>query len=311
MKKAKNNHERKKIKAISLLAIIIITFLVINGIRIILNKQVYNESINLATNITTITGTNPTEQNQDSFEEVPEKEIVATNSTCAWVKTTIKAPITEFVEDIEYVDEVRTKNMSYTYSNEEPLKTIKKTIRDNEYNAITFFKTKNFESFYRNITITSWISSTDIAFFKSIPMTAEIKIKNTDSMTATYNIYRVYQPIEGAQYYDSYNTTKLVTIPKGQEKTIQFEQAILCIHLDNKETNWVDYYKKLTKKYNSQRLDENDFIVFEYLNEPFACFRPYFVVVPEEYSKEYKVTVKRDNSHYSTTLKNIDQYTCK
>jgi len=72
----------------------------------------------------------------------------------------------------------------------------------------------------------------------------------------------------------------------------------------------MQYYSEFLDKYKKNNLAKNDFIVFNYSKEIFACVRPYYIVIPDTYQKSEIQEKQIDNSHYETKTTEVEKIIC-
>jgi len=232
------------------------------------------------------------------------------NNNCTWKLTSTQITTLEFVKKIDYENETIYNTKQYNYELiSEPIREIKKTINDESIQAFTFYKKNNFQEFYNSIKITGWFYDSKIATYEANNSQSEIIIKNNDNIEAEYRIYRLYPTVENENYIDLKPTFKDIQIKKDKELKIVFDNSILCYNLEKNENykTTMDYYKEFRTK---NKLNNDDFIIFDFNNEFFSCIRPYFAIIPKKYREEKIIQKEIDNSYYEPTKKTIEKYTC-
>lgn len=302
----------------------LILFLIISMVIILVFFSARNILNNLMTN------TNSSENNSETnlIDNLPNLDLILDNTTnenqidekkplnkenCTWQTIKDKVEIKEYVEDISYIEETKYSNQSYSFELEtNTIRSIKREVNKNEVQAHTFYNKKEFQNFYDSILISGWFSNSQIATYTANNSDSTFTIKNNNNEDATYTIYRLYPTIKNEHYFDSKPVFEEITIKKNKEKDITIDNSILCYHLkkNSEFTNFMQYYQNFYSEYKKIGLSNDDYIVFDFSNEYFACVRPYFAIIPHKYQKEYTVKKKIDNSYYKTTESLIDKFVC-
>jgi len=318
MKNFKSNNNKKIIAPV--LAIVLLLVIAFFSIRALSNLNLGNghDEKNVSENKDDTNTLDSDKEIKSLPEENKKTEKVTSEQEttgCTWKTIEREIPTYILDEETTTVTQKNIVNYSYEYKiSDDSERTIKKTLDGKSYDAFTSYNKDRFKNFYDNFQLKGWFIDTGISKYDSVDSDSAFKIENTGNMTGEYTILRIYTTEKDNRYFDEKATSIKIEIKAGDVKTITFDASIICYVIGNSNASDKNHQIILMKDFMKRRqygISQEDFIIFPSNDKNIACARPYFIVIPDTYQKEYTSSEEVVRQYYRTATKSVKEIVCE